>query len=129
MFSLGDSKSSTFHDFKPSTFSITTKCELITYECIHNSTYPKFNSTLAVHSGIDMFTFTSSIGIKVFTNSSLLEVVNYTYQNPIYFATWALQQQTSSLSLYNDSVAVFDPKANSVMSWILNYTATVYEAN
>ncbi|KAM0264323.1 hypothetical protein ACHAQJ_000813 [Trichoderma viride] len=128
MLFLGDTASSSNLDFKASTFAVTTQCEPITYNCTHDyPTFPKFNCTPALNSDFD--TLPSPTGMKVFTNSSLTDAPNFTYQNPIYFATWAIREQANSSGLYTDPGVVFDPSVIGAVTWILNCSSTVYEAD
>lgn len=128
MLFLGDATSSSNLDFKASTFAVTTQCEPITYNCTHDYiTDLKFNCTPALAS--DYSSLPSPVGMRVFTNSSLTDAPGFIYQNPIYFATWAIRQQANSSALYNDTGVVYDGSVVGTVNWILNCSATVYEAN
>ncbi|KAL5092204.1 hypothetical protein Trisim1_002088 [Trichoderma cf. simile WF8] len=124
---LGDAASSPNVDFKASTFAVSTQCQSITYDCTHM--YPndtKFNCTPALTG--DFNTLSTPVGVKLFSNSSLTENLLFTYQNPVYFATWAVKEQIDSKSFANDPGIAYHSDTVETLSWILNCSSTVYEA-
>ncbi|KAL6831845.1 hypothetical protein V8C40DRAFT_273293 [Trichoderma camerunense] len=124
---LGDAASSSNVDFKASTFAVSTQCQPITYDCTHmhpNDT--KFNCTPALTG--DFNTLSSPVGVKLFSNSSLTKNLPFTYQNPVYFATWAVKEQIDSKSFANDPGVAYHSDTVETLSWILNCSSTVYEA-
>lgn len=124
---LGDAASSSNIDFKASTFAASTQCQPITYDCTHM--YPndsKFNCTPALTG--DFNTLSSPVGVKLFSNSSLTRNLPFTYQNPLYFATWAVKEQVDSKSFSNDPGVAYHSDTVKTLSWILNCSSTVYEA-
>lgn len=124
---LGDAASSSNVDFKASTFAVSTQCQPITHDCTHM--YPKdsrFNCTPALTG--DFNTLSTPVGVKLFSNSSLTENLPFTYQNPVYFATWAVKEQIDSKSFANDRGVAYHSDTVETLSWILNCSSTVYEA-
>ncbi|KAL6821671.1 hypothetical protein J3E69DRAFT_382184 [Trichoderma sp. SZMC 28015] len=124
---LGDAASSPNVDFKASTFAVSTQCQPITYECTHmHPNDSKFNCTPALTG--DFNTLSAPVGVKLFSNSSLTENLSFTYQNPVYFATWAVKEQIDSKSFANDPGVAYHSDTVETLSWILNCSSTVYEA-
>ncbi|KAL7794117.1 hypothetical protein V8C43DRAFT_315038 [Trichoderma afarasin] len=124
---LGDAASSSSVDFKASTFAVSTQCQPITYDCTHM--YPndsRFDCTPALTG--DFNTLSSPVGVKLFSNSSLTENLPFTYQNPVYFATWAVKEQIDSESFANDPGVAYHSDTVETLSWILNCSSSVYEA-
>ncbi|KAK4077724.1 uncharacterized protein Triagg1_3418 [Trichoderma aggressivum f. europaeum] len=124
---LGDAASSSNVDFKATTFAVSTQCQPITYDCTYmQPNDSKFNCTPALTG--DFNTLSSPVGIKLFSNSSLTETSPFTYQNPVYFATWAVKEEIDSKSFVNDPGVAYHSDAVETLSWILNCSSTVYEA-
>ncbi|KAL6695714.1 hypothetical protein J3F84DRAFT_395142 [Trichoderma pleuroticola] len=124
---LGDAASSSNVDFKASTFAVSTQCQPITYDCTHmHPNASKFNCTPALTG--DFNTPSSPVGIKLFSNSSLTKNLPFTYQNPVYFAAWAIKEQIDSRSFVNDPGVAYHSDTVETLSWILNCSSTVYEA-
>ncbi|KAL7908238.1 hypothetical protein GGI35DRAFT_486357 [Trichoderma velutinum] len=124
---LGDAASSSNVDFKASTFAVSTQCQPITYDCTHmHPSDAKFNCTPALTG--DFNKLSSPVGIKLFSNSSLTKNLPFTYQNPVYFATWAVKEQIDSKSFLTDSGVAYHSDTVETLSWILNCSSTVYEA-
>ncbi|KAK0758038.1 hypothetical protein N5P37_009336 [Trichoderma harzianum] len=124
---LGDAASSSNLDFKASTFAVSTQCQPITYDCTHmHPNDSKFNCTPALTG--DFNTLPSPVGVKLFSNSSLTRNLPFTYQNPLYFATWAVKEQVDSKSFQNDPGVAYHSDTVETLSWILNCSSTVYEA-
>ncbi|QYS99804.1 hypothetical protein H0G86_006920 [Trichoderma simmonsii] len=86
----------------------------------------KFNCTPALTG--DFNTLSSPVGVKLFSNSSLTRNLPFTYQNPLYFATWAVKEQVDSKSFSNDPGVAYHSDTVKTLSWILNCSSTVYEA-
>lgn len=124
---LGDAASSSNVDFKANTFSVSTQCQPITYDCTYmHPNDSKFNCTPELTG--DFNTLSSPVGIKLFSNSSLTKNLPFTYQNPVYFATWAVKEQIDSKNFVNDSGVAYHSDTIETLSWILNCSSTVYEA-
>ncbi|KAJ4859704.1 hypothetical protein T069G_04692 [Trichoderma breve] len=124
---LGDAASSSNVDFKASTFAVSTQCQPITYDCTHmHPNDSKFNCTPALTG--DFNTLSTPVGVKLFSNSSLTENLPFTYQNPVYFATWAVKEQIDSTSFVDDPGVAYHSDTVETLSWILNCSSTVYEA-
>ncbi|KAL7955014.1 hypothetical protein V8C34DRAFT_327742 [Trichoderma compactum] len=124
---LGDAASSSNVDFKANTFAVSTQCRPITYDCTYmHPNDSKFNCTPALTG--DFNTLSSPVGIKLFSNSSLTKNLPFTYQNPVYFATWAVREQIDSRSFANDPGVAYHSDTVETLSWILNCSSTVYEA-
>lgn len=70
----------------------------------------------------------SPVGMKMFSNSSLADSPSFTYQNPVYFATWAIREQAESKVFLNDPGIAYSSNLVNTLSWILNWSFIVPEA-
>lgn len=127
-------------DFKASTFAASAQCQSITYQCVQNTDPERgdsdYNCTSALagdfnepdndpdHAQI----FYNPSGARLFTDASLTETTRFSYQNPVYFAAWATRVQIDSPALMLDKGIAASSNIPGVFNWILNCSATFYEA-
>ncbi|UKZ69335.1 uncharacterized protein TrAtP1_010344 [Trichoderma atroviride] len=127
-------------DYKASTFAASAQCQSITYKCVQNTNIEAGNSDYNCTSALqgdfnepdnnpdDAEIFYNPSGARLFTNASLTETTRFSFQNPVYFAAWATRVQIDSRTLGSDSGIVASSNIPNVFNWILNCSATFYEA-
>lgn len=136
---LADAAGSSALDYKASTFAASVQCQSITYQCtkdtdVGNSDY---NCTKALVGSFnepdnnpdDAEIFYNPSGARLFTNSSLTKTTRFSFQNPVYFAAWATRVQIDSNAFLNDTGIIASSNIPGVYNWILNCSATFYEAS
>lgn len=125
-------------DYKASTFAASAQCQSITYDCTKNTdpADSKYNCTSALvgdfnspdNNPDDAEIFYNPSGARLFTDASLTKTTRFSFQNPVYFAAWATRVQISSKALYTDNGIAASSNIPDVYNWILNCSATFYEA-
>ncbi|KAH8124602.1 hypothetical protein FP744_10006389 [Trichoderma asperellum] len=136
---LADAAGSSALDYKASTFAASVQCQSITYQCtkdtdVGNSDY---NCTKALVGSFnepdnnpdDAEIFYNPSGARLFTDSSLTKTTRFSFQNPVYFAAWATRVQIDSNAFLNDTGIIASSNIPGVYNWILNCSATFYEAS
>lgn len=135
---LADAAASSNLDYKASTFAASAQCQPITYECTKNTdvTDSKYNCTSALsgdfndpdNNSNDAEIFYNPSGARLFTDASLTNTTRFSFQNPVYFAAWATRVQIDSNALLSDNGIAASANIPGVYNWILNCSATFYEA-
>ncbi|KAL7918396.1 hypothetical protein ACQKWADRAFT_304132 [Trichoderma austrokoningii] len=125
-------------DYKATTFAASAQCQSITYECTQNVDVgdSNYNCTSALVGNFnspdnnpdDAEIFYNPSGARLFTDASLTKTTRFSFQNPVYFAAWATRVQIDSKALYTDKGIIASSNIPDVYNWILNCSATFYEA-
>lgn len=138
---LSDSTASVNLDFKASTFAVTTECQAITDKCKVDYETWTFNCTPSFAGSLtspgpavlaSRVSNQSPVGVQYFgdaglTNNFTTTLGAYSPQNPLYFGTWASDQQSVSFGTDTAGTATVDNIPGLGTSWILNCSSTVYE--
>ncbi|RFU80225.1 sugar transport [Trichoderma arundinaceum] len=134
---LRDAASSSAFDYKASTFAVSTQCQPITRKCtemfIGTGNTPESNTGYSCTPAFaGRFETERSVGIKFFHDAGLDKnyTFAYSFQNPLYFGTWASFQESDSPGLLLDPeiLHIYDAHYLNTLTWILNCSATIYEA-
>ncbi|KAL7898951.1 hypothetical protein HDV63DRAFT_395525 [Trichoderma sp. SZMC 28014] len=127
-------------DFKANTFAASAQCESITYQCVQNTDPERgdsdYNCTSALVGDFnepdndpdDAEIFYNPSGARLFTDATLTKTTRFSFQNPVYFAAWATRVQIDSPALMLDKGIAASSNIPGVYNWILNCSATFYEA-
>jgi hypothetical protein len=127
-------------DYKANTFAASAQCESITYKCVQNTDIEAGNSDYNCTSALvgdfnapdnnpdDAQIFYNPSGARLFTDASLTNTTRFSFQNPVYFAAWATRVQIDSNTLMFDKGIAASSNIPNVYNWILNCSATFYEA-
>lgn len=143
IFYLGDTAASSDIDFKASTYAVSTQCQPMTKQCLPPASGFKtsFNCSTGLAGNLSAYSTVDSaagLGLQFFQDPGLItpwlgppENQMPSGQNPLYFGTWAINQESQTLASgtgeKDDGLSDLVGQGSEAWSWFLNCSATVYD--
>ncbi|KAH6604413.1 sugar transport [Trichoderma cornu-damae] len=137
---LRDPASSASLDYRAGTFAVSTQCRPITRRCTSMFSNATTLAAGQTNNRYDCtpgfageFALETTADIRFFHDAGLTRNYSsgFSMQNPLYFGTWASMQESDSPGLMQDPdiLHVYTASRANTLTWILNCSATVYEAS